>query len=61
MLTDSDFLKKTTEAGKWLFKPYDLRVKIFACAKMTDKHYYVKEKKGVLGLGVIDKIKNIKK
>lgn len=59
-LDDGDFLKRTTEKGKWLFKPYDLRVKIFACAKLTDKHWYEKSKKGPLGLGVMDKIKGNK-
>lgn len=48
-LDDGEFLEKVSNEGKWLFKPYSLREKIFECAKVTDKHWY-KKKKGILGL-----------
>lgn len=53
-LEDEFFLKNVSTKGKWLFKPYDLRKKIFECAKITDVHAYEKTKKG-LGLGLVEK------
>jgi len=43
-LTDVDFLTKVTAEGRWLFKPYELRKKIFECAKIADVHAYEKKK-----------------
>jgi len=34
------FLENATKNGKWLFKPYDLRARVFAFLVMTDKHWY---------------------
>lgn len=59
-LEDASFIEKTANAGKWLFKPYDLREKIFKVAEVTDKHWYKKDKllgnkSGKLGLGLFQK------
>jgi hypothetical protein len=53
-LENSTFLTDVSTKGRWLFKPYELRKKIFECAKVTDVHAYEKAKKG-LGFGLIEK------
>lgn len=56
-LENATFLTHVSTKGKWLFKPYDLRKKIFECAKVIDVHAYEKSKKG-LGFGLIEKLKD---
>lgn len=53
-LSDEIFLTSVSTNGKWLFKPYELRKKIFECAKVVDVHAYEKTKKG-LGFGLVEK------
>lgn len=54
-LDDQVFAANVTAKGKWMFKPYNLRQKVFEYVGMPDKHYYEKPKKGLLGLGLIAK------